>query len=61
MKEYVYTKKAEMKAKELGLDERKEGAIAHCGYTPVRLLGLLKTAWLEKGYIREINIWKAKK
>jgi hypothetical protein len=56
VKEYVYTKKAEVKAKELGLNERKEGAIAHCGYTPVRLLGLLKTAWLEKGYIREINI-----
>lgn len=46
---YVWTKKAEKRAEELGLETRKAGDIAMCGYSPVS--GLTAMAWLESGYI----------
>ena len=47
---YVYTAKGEKRAKELGLDERKEGTCAMYGFEPVK--GQIARAWLDKGYIR---------
>ena len=44
---YVWTKKAEKRAEELGLEPRKAGDIAMFGYSPVS--GLTEMAWLEKG------------
>ena len=50
---YVWTKKAEITARELGLDARKEGDTAKYGYDILKA-GLQAAAWLEKGYIREV-------
>lgn len=50
---YIWTKKAEDRAKELGLDERKEGEKAMCGYSEVQ--GRVASAWLEKGYIKKLE------
>lgn len=50
---YVWTKKAEKRAEELGLEPRKAGNIAMCGYSPVT--GLTAMAWLESGYIKHEN------
>ena len=47
---YVWTKEAEAKAKNLGLEERKEGQIANCGLDEVS--GQIAQAWLKKGYIK---------
>lgn len=49
---YVYTKKAELRAKELELEERKEGTTAMYGYKPLEG-GPIANAWLAKGYIRK--------
>jgi len=51
--EYVYTSKGEARARELWLEERREGTIAMFGHAPVS--GQVAKAWLEKGYIREAN------
>ena len=51
--QYVYTSKGEAHARELGLEERREGAVAMFGNAPVT--GQVAKAWLEKGYIREAN------
>lgn len=51
-KHYVYTEKAERRAKELGLDERKAGAIACFGREPLTE-GMIAQAWIKKGYIKE--------
>lgn len=56
---FIWTKKAEERAKELNLEERKEGKIAHIAFekfiypqkTPPKL-------WIEKGYVKEIEILK---
>ena len=53
MKHYVYTAKAEQRANELGLDNRKEGALATCGHDPIS--GTIAQAWLSKGYIKEVE------
>lgn len=53
MKHYVYTAKAEQRAKELGFDDRKEGMIATCGHDPVS--GTIAQVWLNKGYIKEVK------
>ena len=53
-KHYVYTEKAERRAKELGLDERKVVAIACLGYEPLTD-GMIARAWLKKGYIKEAD------
>ncbi|MGE5327994.1 MAG: hypothetical protein ACM3KR_00600 [Deltaproteobacteria bacterium] len=52
IKSYVWTKKAEERAKELGLEERKEGESAICGSRGM-IDGGTAIAWLELGYIRE--------
>ena len=49
--EYVYTQKAEERAKELGLEPRITGTTAMCGHKPVD--GMIAQAWLAKGYIVE--------
>ena len=46
---YIWTKKAEDKAKKLGLEDRTAGTEAHFGYDPVG--GGIAIAWLEMGYI----------
>lgn len=48
---YVYTAKGEQRAKEIGVEPRKEGTLAMSGYEPVS--GFVAQAWLKKGYIRE--------
>lgn len=53
MKKYVYTKKAESRAKELGLEERKAGAPAMFGRKPLQG-GPTAEAWKKKGYVVEI-------
>ena len=49
---YVYTKKAEERAKELGVEPRTAGTIAFFGDQPITG-GMLAEAWKEKGYIVE--------
>lgn len=51
---YVYTKKAEERAKALGLEERKEGTQAMFGYEPVDRFGTISKAWKERGLITEV-------
>jgi len=46
---YTWTAKAEQLAKELGLEERKAGTTALCGFEPVD--GQTVAAWFAKGYI----------
>lgn len=53
MGKYVYTEKAEKRAKELGLEERKAGTVAMFGHQPLTG-GMIAQAWKKKGYIREI-------
>lgn len=48
---YIWTEKAEARAKELGLEERKVGQLATCGYDEV--YGQTAQAWLKSGYIEE--------
>ena len=50
---YIYTKKGEARARELGLEERKAGTEAMYGGEPV--YGNVAKAWLEKGYIAEVE------
>lgn len=54
MKKYVYTEKAEKRAKELGLEERKAGTVAMFGYKPLQG-GIIAEAWKKKGYVEEID------
>lgn len=51
---YVYTKKAEDRARKLGLDERKAGAVAKCGHQEITG-GYIARAWLAKGYIKKVE------
>ena len=50
---YIYTKKAEKKAKELGLEPRKAGTVAMYGSVP--LSGMIGKAWEKKGYVYEVK------
>lgn len=52
MKKYYYTDKAEKRAKELGLEERKAGTVAMFGHMPLQD-GMTAEAWKKKGYIVE--------
>lgn len=52
MKKYIYTEKAEKRAKNLGLEERKAGAVAMLGHQPLTD-GETARAWKKKGYIEE--------
>ena len=47
---YIWTKKAEDRAKKLGLEDRPAGIEAWCGNNPVG--GQIAQAWLELGYIK---------
>lgn len=48
---WVWTRKAELRAKELGLEERKEGTPAYIGKD---LLGqYAPSRWIELGYVKE--------
>lgn len=49
---FVYTEKAEQRAKELGLEERKAGTTAMYGVKPLRD-GDTARAWKKKGYVKE--------
>lgn len=52
---YVWTKKAELETKKLGLSvERKEGHIAMFGHEPVEKAGSILKSWMKKGYVKEI-------
>lgn len=53
MKIYVYTTKAEKRAEEIGVEPRRAGTIALCGWKPVD--GLIASAWVRKGYIYEVE------
>lgn len=53
MKKYVYTEKAEARAKEFGLEERKAGTLAMFGGRPLQG-GMIAEAWKKKGYVVEI-------
>ena len=51
---YYWTKKAEERARELGLEERKEGEIAYFGHKPLEG-GMTAQAWERKGYVTKNN------
>lgn len=53
MKKYVFTEKAEKRAKELGLEERKAGMVAMFGGKPLDS-GAIATAWKKRGYVIEV-------
>ena len=50
---YIWTKKAEHRAKELGVEDRPAGVEAWCGNNPVG--GGIAKEWLELGYIEEVG------
>jgi len=50
---YVYTKKAEERAKEIGVEPRIAGEQAMFGHKPLEY-GPIALAWAEKGYVE----WK---
>lgn len=50
----VYTKKAEERAKKLGLEPRKQGTLAMFGHKPLELYSL-KYDWIRKGYVEEVD------
>ena len=51
----VYTKKAEEKARELGLDERKAGQRAMLGGKPLEdCTKDVIRGWIERGYAQEV-------
>lgn len=52
MAKYIYTEKAEKRAKELGLEERKAGTVAMLGYEPLQGRQIAE-AWKKKGYVVE--------
>ena len=52
MKKFYWTKKAEERAKALGLEERKAGTIAMFGNRPL-MDGMTAIARKKKGYITE--------
>lgn len=57
MKIYVYTKKGEARAREMKLDERKEGETAYCGNKPLHECPFdVQTGWLNRGYVQEKEI-----
>ena len=51
---YVYTKKGEERARQLGLEARKAGTVAMFGKEPLKG-GQIAKAWEKKGYIMELN------
>ena len=51
---YVYTKKGEERAKELGVEPRMAGAQAMFGHEPLYLYEDTAKAWVAKGYVE----WK---
>lgn len=52
---YIYTEKAQRRAEEIGVEPRRAGTIAMCGWRAVS--GLVALAWKEKGYIYECD-WR---
>jgi hypothetical protein len=50
---YVWTEKAEERARELGLEERKAGTEAYYGDKPVEFYGI-KVKWVSRGYIEKV-------
>ena len=54
VKVYIWTEKAERRAQELNLEERKAGTIAYCG---LKLLqgGQIAQSWLKSGYVEEAD------
>ena len=54
MKIYFWTAKAEARARKKGLEERKEGNRAYYGDEQLTA-GSVAQAWLEKGYVEEIE------
>lgn len=54
MKIYVYTTKAEKRAEEIGVEPRRAGTIAMCGWKAVS--GMTAMAWKKKGYIYEVKM-----
>lgn len=54
MTKYIYTERAEKRAKELRLEERKAGTVAMFGGEVLKS-GQTAEAWKKKGYIVELN------
>lgn len=57
MKRYIYTEKAENRAKELRLEERKAGTVAMIGGRPLQD-GPIAMMWEKHGYVIETNFKK---
>ena len=52
---YVYTDKAEARARELGLDERRAGDKAMLGNRPLDDAPRdIREAWIARGYVEEV-------
>ncbi|MFQ9515305.1 MAG: hypothetical protein ACLRZ9_05705 [Eubacterium sp.] len=57
MTRYIYTEKAEKRAKELGLEERKAGTVAMFGGHPLQD-GPIAMVWEKHGFVVEANFKK---
>ena len=54
---YVYTDKAEARARALGLDERRAGAPAMLGHRPLDDAPRdIREAWIARGYVEEVAV-----
>ena len=53
---YVYTDKAEARARALGLDVRRAGAPAMLGHRPLDdAPRVIREAWIARGYVEEVE------
>lgn len=50
---YIYTEKAQRRAEEIGVEPRRAGTVAMCGWEAVD--GLIAEAWENKGYIYKVD------
>lgn len=50
---YIYTEKAQKRAEEIGVEPRRIGTVAMCGWKAVD--GLTAKSWEKKGYVYEVK------
>ena len=51
---YIYTDKGQRRAEEIGVEPRRSGTVAMCGWQAVD--GLIALAWMKKGYIYKVEV-----
>ena len=50
---YIYTEKVQKRAEEIGVEPRRTGTVAMCGWKAVD--GLIAKSWEKKDYVYEVK------